>query len=112
MMWMFPCPGSGTFFAFIKVAVMVERPGIDKGNIAVVLFRFLIDQAEDTFRAGKRHDNRVKLLRDLAERLVEASGHLQEGCNGSQRQRRDTGNGKKTSDQSSQNVVQVAQGCP
>ena len=82
--------------------------GIDKGNIAVVLFRFLIDQAEDTFRAGKRHDNRVKLLRDLAERLVEASGHLQEGCNGSQCQRRDTGNGKKTSDQSSQNVVQVA----
>ena len=46
--------------------------GIDKCNRSFIRFRSFINQRKNTFCTGKRHNDRVKLLCDLHERLCKA----------------------------------------
>ena len=48
----------------------------DKGHIAVVCFRLLVNQVKDSLRTGKCGQNRIKLLGNLCDRLGKASGQL------------------------------------
>ena len=82
---MFPCPTASALFAFYKGTVGLFLD-IHQGNIALVRFRFFIQQRKDALRACKRHDNAVELLADLRDRLRKALIERQEGYQGPQRQ--------------------------
>ena len=70
LMGMLPCPHTGTLFGFNDLTVFFS--GTHESDIAVVSFRFLVEQFKDTLRTGKRHDNIVELHTKLVDRLAEA----------------------------------------
>ena len=75
-MRMFPCPHTGSFFAFYNISIFIFSC-IDQSYITFIFFRFFIDQIENTFCPCQCHNNRVKLLRHLHKRLCKALGELQ-----------------------------------
>ena len=77
-MRMFPCPHTCSFFAFCDVSIGIFLR-IDKFYIAFILFRFLINEPEDSFCTSQSHNDCVKLLCHLHKRLCEALCKLQIG---------------------------------
>ncbi len=63
---------------------------------------------EDTLRACKGHDDGVKLLGDLHERLGEASGKLQVGSHDTQGDAADSQNREHAAAHRGQNELQVS----
>ena len=68
---MFPCPHTSSFLALNKIAILIFTD-VDKGNISLIYFWLFIHHGKDSLRTCKSHDDRVKLLRYLHERLGEA----------------------------------------
>ena len=77
-MRMFPCPHARSLLALCDVSVGIFFR-IDESYITFVILRLLIDQVKDTLCTGKCHDDGVKLLCHLHERLCKALGKLQVG---------------------------------
>src|SRR5699024_8877374 len=78
LMRMLPCPHTSSLFALDHIAVCILAD-IDQCHISFVHFRLFIHHREDPLRAGKRHDNGVKLLCHLHERLGKALCKLKVG---------------------------------
>ncbi len=76
-MGMLPGPQAGALRALHNLAILL--PGIHQGHIALVLLRLLIHQIKDALRTCQGHDNGVKLLGNLRNRLRKLSRHLQKG---------------------------------
>ena len=106
-MRMFPCPHAGSLFAFYNVAILIFSC-IDKCYITLILFWFLIDQIENSFRTGKRHDDGIKLLCHLHERLSEAFGELQIGSHNTKCDSSDACYRKDSSENRRQYKLQVS----
>ena len=70
---MLPCPDAGTPAArhFYNLSALLFR--IDKRYIAFIRLRLLIQQLKHTFRTRDRHNYRVQLHADLADRLVKTA---------------------------------------
>ena len=75
---MLPGPHAGTLPALGDHSVRILS-GIDQSYIAFILFRFFIDQGENTLRACQSHDNGIKLLGYLHKGLGKALCKLQIG---------------------------------
>ena len=75
LMGMFPCPDASAFLAFGQstVGILVS---IDQGDIAVVYFGRFVNQVKDSFSAGQSIQDAVDLLRNLGNRLREATDIL------------------------------------
>src|SRR5699024_6767876 len=62
-----PGPDVGALGVFFQAAVgLFSR--VDKGDVAVVGFGFLVQQRKDAVGAGQAHDNHVDLVGNLADR--------------------------------------------
>ena len=106
VMGMLPGPDSRPLRNLHKLAVLPA--GINQRYIPVVLLRGLIHQGKDTLRACKRHDNGIKLLRNLRYRLVEASRQLQERRQTSKRQATHISDSQQSSHNRSQHVIDIS----
>ena len=72
-----PGPEVGALVRLLERAILGAL-GIDKRDIAVVLFRLLVEKREDALGTGKAHDDEVDLMGDLADRSCEALREVQE----------------------------------
>ena len=104
---MLPCPNLGTLGAFHQLPVMVVT-GIHQSNIAFVGFLRFIHHIKNALCTGKRHDNGVHLLRNLAERHNKVAGKLQERSQRTQRNRREAADGQNGTNQRGKHILQVA----
>ncbi len=73
-----PGPVPGVLLDLAQFALFV---GLDvhERDIAIVLLRGLVDQAEDALGAGAGHDDGVDLLRELVDVAGELPRHIEEG---------------------------------
>ena len=106
LMRVFPRPHTGTLFTLHNIAVCIFLC-VHQGNISLIHFRLGIHHVEDTLGAGQSHDDGVKLLSDLHERLCETLGKLQIGCHDTQRDIADSHNGKEAAKYRCQHEQQV-----
>ena len=102
-----PRPEAGAAVAFGDDAVFVLLR-VDEVHIAVVHFRRLIQQLKDALRACQRHDDGVRLLRDLVDRLVEALIQGQEGDQRANGQAEIAVGRQQTADHRAEHIAQVA----
>ena len=105
---MLPRPQAGALFALGDIAVRVFLR-VDQFYIAVVYLRLFIHHVEDSLRACQRHDDGVKLLRHLHERLGKALCELQVGRHNTQRDIADARHGEEASEYRGEHELQVAQ---
>ena len=82
--------------------------GIDESYITFVILRLLIDQVKDTLCTGKCHDDGVKLLCHLHERLCKALGKLQVGSHDTKCDPPNSCNGKDPAENCCQDKLQVS----
>ena len=104
-------PGQGVgvgVVAFDQVFVLVEL-GMHQGDGALVLFRLLIQKAEDPLGTGQGHDDRVHLLGYLADGHIEALGQGHKGGDGAQGGAEHAVDGHGAADQGNENILEVAQ---
>ena len=73
---LFPCPHTGTFCAFSNRSILIFFC-IDQCDGTGILFRFFVNELEDTFCSCKCHDDGIELLCDLHEWLGKALCKLQ-----------------------------------
>ena len=106
MMGMLPGPDTGTLRHLHQLVTLIA--GIDQGHITAVLLRGLIHQVEDSLRACQGHNDRVKLLGNLGNRLVEASCQLQEGGKTAQGQAADPADGQQRSYNGGQHIIDIS----
>ena len=78
LMGVLPGPHAGALPALYDITIGIFLRA-DKRYIPFVHFRRFIHQLKNTVGAGKGHDNRVELLADLGDGLVEVSVERQEG---------------------------------
>ena len=107
LMRVFPRPQAGALRALGKHAVFILFR-VDEVHIAVVYFRRLIQQFKDALRARQRHDDGVRLLRDLVDRLVEALIQGQEGDQRANGQAEIAVGRQQTADHRAEHIAQVA----
>ena len=93
---MLPGPHAGTLLTFRNHPVRILS-GIDQSYIAFILFRLLINQGKNTFRACQSHDNGVKLLGHLHKGLGKALCKLQVGSHHTQGNAADSQHRQETS---------------
>ena len=93
---MLPGPHTGTLPALGDHSVRILS-GIDQSYIAFILFRFFIDQGENTLRACQSHDNGIKLLGHLHKGLGKALCKLQVGSHHTQGNAADSQHRQETS---------------
>ena len=105
---MLPCPQAGALFALGDIAVRVFLR-VDQFYIAVVYLRLFIHHVEDSLRACQRHDDGVKLLRHLHERLGKALRELQVGRHNAQRDISDARHREEASEYCGEHELQIAQ---
>ena len=75
---MLPCPASCTFLGLNQLTILFFH--IYQGHISVIYLRLLVQKVEDTLRSGKCHNNTVKLLAYLIDRLAEALVKSKKTC--------------------------------
>ena len=73
---LFPCPHTGTFCTFSNRSILIFFC-IDQCDGTGILFRFFVNELEDTFCSGKCHNDGIKLLCDLHKWLGKALCKLQ-----------------------------------
>ena len=106
-MRMLPCPHTGSFSALCNISIAILFC-IDKSYIAIIVFRLLIDQIEDTLCTCKSHDDGVKLLCDLHERLSKALGELKIGSHHSKCDSADSCDREDSAKHCGQNKLQIS----
>ena len=106
-MRMFPCPHARSLLALCDVSVGIFFR-IDESYITFVILRLLIDQVKDTLCTGKCHDDGVKLLCHLHERLCKALGKLQVGSHDTKCDSPNSCNGKDPAENCCQDKLQVS----
>ena len=82
-----PRPSAGTSGAFAQDLAVVVDDRVDQGDIALVRFGFLVEEAEDTLRARDSHDDGVDLHGHLPDVERELAAHVEECDDRADRQR-------------------------
>ena len=78
LMGMAPRPVTGTGFGLGDIASFVDI-GVDQCHIALVHLRCLVHQLKDTLGTCQCHDDGIKLVGDLVDGHIEASGQQHKG---------------------------------
>ena len=74
-----PLPGPLTrHFVISFYKLTIDIFGVDESDVSLIVLRLFIHKLEDTFSTCKTHNNRVDLLRDLANLPGKLLGHVQE----------------------------------
>jgi len=102
-----PTPQIGFLGCLDQFAIVFFH--VDQGDVAIVFFRFFIQQFEDALGSSQRHHHRVELLGDLVDRHGKAPAQLQEGSNGPQGQTAESADGHGSPGNGDEHVLQVAQ---
>ena len=107
LMRMLPCPKAGALLTLCQAAIFLPLR-IDQGDISIVNLRLFIHHPENTLCSGKRHDDRVELLRDLHKRLCKALCKLQIRCHNAERDIADPCNRQEPSEYSCQHELHIS----
>ena len=109
LMYMFPCPSSGSFFTFCECSVFLFR--IDQCDITFVFLFFFIHQTEDTVCPCHRHNDRIQLHTNLVDRHTETFVKSQETCKSSQRKAADSVKSQGSTYHSADHITDISKLC-
>ena len=105
---MLPRPSSRMLLRLGDVSVLIDDR-VHQHDIALIILRLLIEKSEDTIRAGKCHDDRVQLLRNLVDRHGKALIKGKEGSKLADRKTSATVNRKRAAGYRTDDVAEIAQ---
>ena len=101
-----PRPESGTLLTWHKLSIFALC--IDQLDIALVHFRLLVQQIEDSLRSGKCHYDCIDLHTDLVDWHVEVLVERQEARQTAQRESADISNRQYTTDDRTEHVADIS----
>ena len=103
---MLPCPASCTLLGLNQITILFFH--IYQSHISVIYLRLLVQKVEDTLRAGKCHNNTVKLLAYLVDRLAEALVKSKKTCQAAKSKSTHTVYGQHTANNSTQHIADIS----
>ena len=101
-----PRPESGTLLTWHKLSIFALC--IHKLDIALVHFRLLVQQIEDSLRSGKCHYDCIDLHTDLVDRHVEVLVKGQEARQSAQRESADISDCQHAADDCTEHVADIS----